>query len=67
MRPSVSERQTLCSTYTSGCNQEIPAEETFFLRGLQPSLPLQGENLLEPSMKLIGNSSLSVFEGKMIP
>ena len=44
-----------------------PCRRNVFLRGLQPSLPLQGENPLERSMKLIGNSSLSVFEEKLIP
>ena len=44
-----------------------PCRRNVFLRGLQPSLPLQGENP-ERSMRLVGNSSLSgVYEGKLIP
>ena len=45
-----------------------PCRRNVFLRGLQPSLPLQGENPLDRSMTLVGNSSLSgVYEGKLIP
>ena len=45
-----------------------PCRRNVFLRGLQPSLPLQGENPLERSMMLVGNSSQSgVYKGKLIP
>ena len=44
-----------------------PCRRNVFLCGLQPILPLPGEDPLEWSMTLVGNSSLSgVYEGKLI-